>query len=34
MPPRTGFEPSRWAFSLRNRFSLPPAGFQDTMVAP
>ena len=34
IPPLTAFEPSKWAFSLRNRFSLPLADFQEMTVAP
>ena len=34
IPPLTGFEPSRWALSLRNKFSVPWADFQEMTVAP
>lgn len=34
MPPRTAFDPSRCAFELRKRFSLPLADFHDITVAP
>lgn len=34
MPPRTAFDPSRRAFELRKRFSLPLALFHEMTVAP
>lgn len=34
MPPRTAFDPSRRAFELTKRFSLPLAVFHEMIVAP